>query len=411
MPEAKRLLVLVVDVDNDLGEKTKVRGPVVGRERNVVAATKLAIADPEDSDANTMFAAVKIYDELRKEEKKVEIATVTGDSRLGYKADRKVIEQLEKVIGDFAPEACVFLSDGASDDQVIPVIQSRIKINSVRTITVKQTKELEKTYFVVLEKLKDPAVARIVFGIPGIAFLLYFLMPDIGLKVFIGLLGAYFLLKGFGIEERVFRVTEYVELSPARVSFVFYFVSILFIVVGLLLAVYEISNHQRAGVTNLAKLSVWFIKDLYMLPVALLLMIVGKVVEALHDKKDYLVPSHVVTASAIVLVWLIFNSAAEWVIGPPTYNTTFSYFFYLSILAVIAMTLVIYLAREFRTDLIAKMRLEGKDVYTEIGGRLGKIVEVDKKKETLIIQTPSNHKFDLEVRHIANVGENVVVSY
>ncbi len=63
--QGERLLVLAVDRDGDLESKTKVRSPVFGREGVVSAATQLAISDPEEADANSIFAAVKEYDRLQ----------------------------------------------------------------------------------------------------------------------------------------------------------------------------------------------------------------------------------------------------------------------------------------------------------------------------------------------------------
>ena len=40
-----RTLVITVDQDNDLGLKTAIRGPVVGRKQVLTAALKLGIAD------------------------------------------------------------------------------------------------------------------------------------------------------------------------------------------------------------------------------------------------------------------------------------------------------------------------------------------------------------------------------
>ena len=47
------LLVIAIDRDNDLGRKTGIRSPVLGRESNVKAAIELGLADPEESDTNT----------------------------------------------------------------------------------------------------------------------------------------------------------------------------------------------------------------------------------------------------------------------------------------------------------------------------------------------------------------------
>ena len=59
-----RTLVLSVDRDDDIGWKGKVESPCIGRAACLRAATTLALADPEDSDINAIFSAIKIYDEL-----------------------------------------------------------------------------------------------------------------------------------------------------------------------------------------------------------------------------------------------------------------------------------------------------------------------------------------------------------
>ncbi len=60
-----RVLILAIDRDDDFGKKAGVKGPVIGRDACLDAAVKLSLADPEDSDANVLYAAVKLYDELK----------------------------------------------------------------------------------------------------------------------------------------------------------------------------------------------------------------------------------------------------------------------------------------------------------------------------------------------------------
>ena len=78
-----KVLVLCIDRDDDLGLKTKIEGPVIGRHECVRAALALGIADPEDADTNTMLAAVSTYDELTKKGVNAEVATITGDVNVG----------------------------------------------------------------------------------------------------------------------------------------------------------------------------------------------------------------------------------------------------------------------------------------------------------------------------------------
>ncbi|HLC47763.1 MAG TPA: DUF373 family protein [Candidatus Norongarragalinales archaeon] len=408
MPEAKRLLVLCVDVDNDLYEKAKVKGPIIGRKRNLEAATKFSLADPGDTDGNTIFQAVKTYDQLVKQGYKAEVATITGSARLGYYADREIVKQLEKIIDDFKPEACAFISDGASDEQILPLIQSRVKVNSVTTLIVKQSKELEKTYFVLLEKLKEPQFARTIFGIPGLLLILAFLFQEAGVRFFIGIFGIYLVLKGFGVEEAILRRFARAEFSIERVSFIFLFASAAFIIISIYLAIATVSNMQQEGVENIAKIVAYALKDFLLLfPIALLLIIGGNLLESWNEKKKYLLPNYAISSSAVVLFWLIANNAADWVIG----KLSFADFFYSLVLTIAIMYLVIYLAKQFKRNIISAMKLEGREVYTDIGGFLGKISGVDRDAEALIVQTRRGQKIDLSFESIANIGDKLIIKY
>ncbi|MFH0835846.1 MAG: DUF373 family protein [Candidatus Micrarchaeota archaeon] len=401
----KKILVITVDIDDDLGEKARVRGPVVGREANIQAATKLAIADPEDADANTVFEAVKTFDELSKKNEAV-VATLTGSHKLGYHADARVARQLEELIDQFEPTECVFISDGMSDEQIIPLINSRLKISSVKTVTVKQSKELEKTYFVILEKLREPHFARIVFGIPGIALLLFAFSEVLGVRLFLGLLGTYLLFKGTGLEDRILRRFSSFNWGFESIGSIFYFAAIPITVLAIWIAIANVGEMQSEGVASITKLSAFFVKDLLLLlPISIILLLVGRVLEALNEKKTYDLPGYVVYGSALFLFWMIFNNAADWIIG----TVSFADFFYSLLAGVVAMFLVTILAREFKKSIISKMQLEGKEVYTEIGGLIGKVVGV--KRDALVIKTRTNQKIDLSLEFVSSLGEKIVVRY
>ena len=80
-----RTLVISVDRDNDLGMKTAIRGPVIGRKNVLTAALKLGIADPEESDTNAILGALHQHDALVEnigENDDVEIVVLTGDEKV-----------------------------------------------------------------------------------------------------------------------------------------------------------------------------------------------------------------------------------------------------------------------------------------------------------------------------------------
>ncbi|MEM4281796.1 MAG: DUF373 family protein [Candidatus Caldarchaeum sp.] len=170
--ESRRLLVITVDRDDDLGQKTGIKGPVVGREENVNAAVKLALADPEDPDANAVFYAVKLYDELVKNgNEEVEVVTLTGSPKEGLEADMKVFNQLREVLEKFPAQRCIFVSDGATDAIVTPIISSQLAIISVQRVTVKQSQTVEQSWLILGKYLRlgltDPRYAKFLLGIPG----------------------------------------------------------------------------------------------------------------------------------------------------------------------------------------------------------------------------------------------------
>ena len=61
---ANKLVVICVDRDDDVGEKTGINTPVIGRDACIEAAQRLALEDPEDADSNSIFAAIKTYEDL-----------------------------------------------------------------------------------------------------------------------------------------------------------------------------------------------------------------------------------------------------------------------------------------------------------------------------------------------------------
>src|SRR3989338_5810945 len=96
----ERLLILSVDRDDDLGRKTGIAGPVIGKAKVVEAATSLSLADPEEADANAMFQAAKLYGEM-KVKYTVEVAVLTGTDNVGIESDREVAKQFYSVLGKF----------------------------------------------------------------------------------------------------------------------------------------------------------------------------------------------------------------------------------------------------------------------------------------------------------------------
>ncbi|MDR0335055.1 MAG: DUF373 family protein [Methanomassiliicoccaceae archaeon] len=151
----KKTLILVVDRDDDFGVKAGIRTPAIGLDEVLYAAISLGAADPEDSDVNAAYAAVKIYNEMKAEKRNVEIALICGDTKVGHRSDIKLGDELEAVIEKVSPERAVLVSDGAEDEYVYPIITSRLKVDSVKRVYVKQAPGLEGAFYVLTRILRD----------------------------------------------------------------------------------------------------------------------------------------------------------------------------------------------------------------------------------------------------------------
>ena len=401
----ERILVLCVDRDNDLGSKTKRTGPIIGREANVTAATALLMKDPEDTDGNAMFMAVNIFDDMQKKKAEVQVVTITGDEGLGYDADKKVTQQLEKVLAEFPAESCIFISDGADDDEVLPLISSRVKINSKKTVVMRQAKELEKTYLVVLNKLREPYYARLFFGVPALIILAFFASEAMGFgwKPIIAILGIYLLIKGFGVEESLIAATKGLFLPIGKASTVIYLPVLALTVIALSVAFTQFNIHAVDGVLGAAAYAA---KSLFFfIPFILTLLFVGKAVSLMSEKKKFDIVDNALYATNGILLSYVCYTASAWIIGDAAFVDFIVSTFISLIIGLIAMEI----SHRLKISIAGKMRLENKEVLTAAGAYLGKVVGVDKKNNVMFLQTPLGHRISVKLDEIVEAEEKITV--
>jgi len=211
---SERTLILCVDRDDDIGVKAGVKTPILGREENISAAVSLALRDPEEPDANAIFEAVRIYDHLRestgKEQEECQIATIAGSELGGVGADKELVSELTEVLKEFPAKDVILVTDGFADETILPLVQSRIPVTSVRRITIRHSESIEETvrlfsrYFKML--VENPRYARIALGLPGILLILIGILALFNWLTYTGIafvivLGAVFFIKGFGIDK------------------------------------------------------------------------------------------------------------------------------------------------------------------------------------------------------------------
>ncbi|MHC1585410.1 MAG: DUF373 family protein [Candidatus Syntropharchaeia archaeon] len=288
-----KTLIICVDRDDDIGRKTGIKTPIIGREENLAVATRLGITDPEESDVNCLFGGIKVYDEMKSLGEEVEIVCISGDEEVGITSDRKLADQLDEVLEKTGAESGIVISDGAEDEVILPIIQSRIKIDSVKRIVVKQNQNIENTYYYLKQVFENPKITRTFFVPIGLACIVYAICwivgyPEGAVISILGFIGIYLLSRGLGFENILYDFAIGLKESfyGGRITFITYVAAIILGIVATVVGFAEAWEYSTQpvfpGYLNLAvkfiNASVWWYTG------AFILSGVGKMINAYLEK-------------------------------------------------------------------------------------------------------------------------------
>jgi len=322
------ILVLCVDRDDDLGRKTGIHSPIIGREESLKAAIALGTADPEEADMNAIFGAINSYDELLKEGYEAEIALICGSRFVGIESDRKITKEIEEVLKRTKADEVFLVSDGAEDEYILPIITSRAKVTSVRRIIVKQSKNIEDTYYVVKKFFEDEKT-QIRFIVPIAIVLLaagfFEIINDFRLTLppLIAILVGVYLLAN-----PVYKLFRYFwrNMATGRVSFFMYVISGI-VLIGSFIYVYNSivtsTGFRRWGYNEI----LGFIeREVMWVIIALSISGAGRVIEAYVIDREILL-SYWIFFFSLAATWFIVMGSADIIKysieGVPYSNTVF----------------------------------------------------------------------------------------
>jgi len=221
-------LVVYVDRDGGLGPA----GPVVGWEAVQALVTDVGVDDPEDSRVNCLLETLRVARDLRDEGEESVIAVVSGGGD-GVNSDRAVARQTDRLVDEYDPDAAVVVTDSASDERLVPIVESRIQVDAVDRVVVRQSHDIQSTYYLLKQFLGDEELRGTVLVPIGAALLtlpvllLFANSATVALSAIAAVIGIFLLYKGLGID-------DFVSTLPGRVRNAFYSgqVSIVTYVVG-----------------------------------------------------------------------------------------------------------------------------------------------------------------------------------
>ncbi len=278
-----RKLILCADRDDDIGEKTSWDTPIIGRDDNLQAAIELGLEDPEDSDTNSIFSAISLYDELKEKGDDVVLATICGAPSIGYTSDEALSRELDIVLEETNPDSAILVTDGAEDEYISPIVSSKIDLSHIRTVYVKQSESVENLYYLLVKTFREERTKRRILLPISLALLVYgglrmiALLGDLAIEGVSALAG----LPGFGL-------------------------GAIFFVIGLyiLIKIYEI---DRKGLDLYDKLSKAIREGAVWLPFAAvsLLIVVSSTIQGWSTiiEEDIEQPLHIILSFTTTVIW------------------------------------------------------------------------------------------------------------
>ena len=237
-----KILVLCIDRDDDIGSKGGIETPIVGRDACINAGTRLALEDPEDADSNAIFGAVKTYEELVSKGYAAEVAVVAGKFNRGVEADEKISLEVKSILEKYQADGAVIVSDGEDDETILPVIQSRVPVISVRRVIIRHSRSVEYSYAVLGRYLRmlvyDSQYSKFFLGVPGVllaagALAVIFDAAKWITAIVLAILGGAFIVRAFDIDRAI---SSFGRLTPTS------FIKIFSIIGGVLIILAAIAN-------------------------------------------------------------------------------------------------------------------------------------------------------------------------
>ncbi|USZ69123.1 DUF373 family protein [Halorussus salilacus] len=242
-------LVVCVDRDDDIGTKTGLDTPVAGWEAVRSLVTEVGLADPEDASVNCLLESLRVARDLRDGDEEVTVAVISGAADTMVGRDRAVAEQTDRLVEKYDPDSAVVVIDSAQDERLVPIIESRVQVDAVDRVVVRQARDIESTYYLLKQFLADEELRQTVLVPVGVALLAFPILlmafgQAIAVSTITAVIGVFVLYKGLGVDDYVADLPGQAKdaLYSGRVSIVTYVVAAGLALVGVFAGALEVSE-------------------------------------------------------------------------------------------------------------------------------------------------------------------------
>ncbi|PSQ60175.1 hypothetical protein BRD18_01600 [Halobacteriales archaeon SW_7_71_33] len=198
-------LVVCVDRSNAVGQTTGRSTPVVGADAVEALVTDVGVADPEDASVNCILEALRVARDLEAEGDDSVVAVVSGAADAAVGADRSIARDVDAVVEDCDPDAAVVVVDSPRDERLVPIVESRVRVDSVDRVVVRQDRDIESTYYRLKQFLADEELRQTVLVPLGVALVVFPVLSfltrtAVAVATITAVTGLFLLYKGFGVD-------------------------------------------------------------------------------------------------------------------------------------------------------------------------------------------------------------------
>ena len=242
------MTTLVVSIDRGGAVTGGMDAPIVGWDAVESLVAEFGVKDPEDSQVNCLLESLRVARDLEDsgEDAVVAILSGVGDP---VSIDRAVARQTDQLLAEHDPDSAVVVVDSAEDERLVPIIESRITVDAVDRVVVRQARDIESTYYLLKQFLGDEELRETVFVPVGAALIIFPVLLLVGsVAVAFGAIAAVFggflLYKGLGIDEFLETATAQIQqaLYSGQVAIVTYVVAAGLALIGIFAGVLGVSN-------------------------------------------------------------------------------------------------------------------------------------------------------------------------
>lgn len=237
------------------GSELGTDSPVVGADTVESLVTKVGVEDPEDSRVNCLLETLRVGRELD-DETIVAVLSGSGDT---VTFNRSVARQVDELVAEYDPDSAVVVVDSAEDERLVPIVESRVPVDAIDRVVVRQARDIESTYYLLKQFLADEELRKTVLVPVGLALLAFpallavFESLTVSIGAIAAVVGLFLLYKGLNIDALLAALSTSTReaLYSGQVSLVTYVVGAGLALVGMFVGVLGASSIDPEGTTEL----------------------------------------------------------------------------------------------------------------------------------------------------------------